>query len=46
TEMDINNEYLVDSPKWSNDELEFDSDYESYNPGYTHNFHRGHNKYW
>ncbi|CAG8838976.1 14802_t:CDS:2, partial [Racocetra persica] len=21
TEMDINNEYLVDSPKWSNDEL-------------------------
>ncbi|CAG8784538.1 25385_t:CDS:2, partial [Racocetra persica] len=28
--MDINGEYQIDSPKWTDDELEFDSDYETH----------------
>ncbi|CAG8846988.1 1123_t:CDS:1, partial [Racocetra persica] len=45
-EIDINDEYLIDSPKWSDDELKFDSDYKSYDPGYAYNFHQDHNKCW
>ncbi|CAG8721819.1 16162_t:CDS:2, partial [Racocetra persica] len=31
--MDIDDTYLIDSPKWSDDELEFNNDYKTYNLG-------------
>ncbi|CAG8801976.1 18446_t:CDS:1, partial [Racocetra persica] len=47
TEMDMNDEYLIDSLKWSDDELEFkNSDYEAYDPEYGYNFHIDYGKCW
>ncbi|CAG8784426.1 28632_t:CDS:1, partial [Racocetra persica] len=44
--MNIDNEYLIDSLEWTDDELEFDSNNEIYSLGYVHNFYLGHNEYW